>query len=97
MSPRFVIDPIKSGLDGEPSKKSILCPVPVRCGEIDGSAFVVEGLFGVVEVFVPSFSNSKLNSGPLVHHGDGQRVELLFASLKVTNGYIITTVYLSSY
>ncbi len=60
-------------------------PVPVGRGDVDGAALVVEGVGRVVTLFVPPFGDPQLDVGPLVHHADGQRVQLFFAPLQQQN------------
>ena len=81
MGPALVINPVKPGLHGQAGQQAVLAPVPVRGGEVHCPALVVETLPGVVILLVPGLGDSDPHSGPLVHHRDGQRVELLFTPL----------------
>ena len=78
----LIVDPVEARLHGQPGQESVLSAVPVWGGDVNGAAFVVKGLFCVVEVFVPGFRDTESDPGPLVHHGDGQSVQFLLASLK---------------
>lgn len=78
---RFVVDPVEAGLHRQPGQGPVLALVPVRGGDVHGSALVVQRLLKVVAILVPAFSDPQFHPGPLVHHRDGQRVQLVFASL----------------
>ena len=82
MGPALVINPVKPGLHGQAGQQAVLAPVPVRGGEVHCPALVVEALPGVVILLVPGLGHPHPHSRPLVHHGDGQRVELLFTPLE---------------
>ena len=81
MGPALVINPVKPGLHGQAGQQAVLAPVPVRGGEVHCPALVVEALPGVVILLVPGLGHPHPHSRPLVHHGDGQRVELLLTPL----------------
>ena len=81
MGPALVINPAKPGLHGQAGQQTVLAAVSVRGGQIYRPAFVVETLPGMVVLLVPGLGHSDPHSRPLVHHGDGQRVELLFTPL----------------
>ena len=82
VSSGLVVDPVEAGLDGQPGQESVLCAVPIGGGDVDGATLVVQGLLGVVEVLVPGFGDAESNPRPLVHHGDGERVQLFLATLQ---------------
>lgn len=78
----FVVDPVEPGLHRQPGQGPVLALVPVRGGDVHGPALVVQRLLEVVAVLVPALGDPQFHPGPLVHHGDGQRVQLVFASLR---------------
>ena len=82
MGPALVINPVKPGLHGQAGQQAVLAPVPVRGGEVHCPALVVEALPGVVILLVPGLGDPHSDPRPLVHDGDGERVELLFTPLE---------------
>ena len=81
MGPALVVNPVKPGLHGQAGQQTVLAAVSVRGGEVHCPALVVEALPGVVVLLVPGLGHPDPHTRPLVHHGDGQRVELLFTPL----------------
>ena len=81
MGPALVVDPVKPGLHRQAGQQAVLAAVSVRGGEVHCPALVVEALPGVVVLLVPGLGHPHPHTRPLVHHGDGQRVELLFTPL----------------
>ena len=81
MGPALVVDPVKPGLHCQAGQQAVLAAVSVRGGEVHCPALVVEALPGVVVLLVPGLGHPDPHTRPLVHHGDGQRVELLFTPL----------------
>lgn len=77
----LIIDPVEAGLHRQPGQRAVFALVPIRGGDVHGPALVVQGLLEVVPVLVPALCDPQLHPGPLIHHGDGQRVQLVFASL----------------
>ena len=82
MGPGLVVHPVKAGLDREAGQQPVFPPVPVAGGHVHGAALVVEALPGVVILLVPGLGHPEPHARPLIHHRDGQRVELLFTSLQ---------------
>lgn len=78
----FIIDPVESGLHRQPGQGAVLALVSVRRGDVHGPALVVQRLLEVVAVLVPTLGDPQLHPRPLIHHGDRQRVQLVFASLR---------------
>ncbi|MPC77231.1 hypothetical protein E2C01_071679 [Portunus trituberculatus] len=56
-----------------------------RSGDINGASLVVQTLWRVEQILVPSLCDPKPHAGPLVHHADGQGVQLLLAPLRGTD------------
>lgn len=77
----FVVDPVEASLDGQASQHAVLAAVPIRGGDVHRAALVVQRLLGVVAVLVPALRDTQLDARPLVHDGDGQRVQLVLAAL----------------
>lgn len=77
----LIIDPVEAGLHRQPGQGAVFALVPVRGGDVHGPALVVQGLLEVVTILVPALCDPQLHPGPLIHHGDGQRVQLVFTSL----------------
>ena len=82
MSAGLVVDPVESGLDGEPREHPVLGAVPVGRGEVHAAALVVQRVGGVEPLLVPALRDAQLDARPLVHHRNGERVELLLAPLR---------------
>lgn len=78
----LVINPVESGFHRQPGQSAVLALVSVRGGDVHGPALVVERLLEVVSVLVPALGDPQLHPGPLIHHRDGQRVQLVFTSLR---------------
>ena len=82
MRPGLVVNPVEAGLDRKAGQEPVLAPVPVTGGHVHGAALVVEALPGVMILLVPGLGHPQPHARPLIHHGDGERVELLFTSLQ---------------
>ena len=82
MCSRFIVDPIEAGFDGQSCQKAIFPAVSIRGREVNCTSFVVKGLVGMMSILIPSLSDSKFYSWPLIHHRDGKRIELFFTTLK---------------
>lgn len=78
----FIIDPVEPGFHCQPGESAVFALVSVRRGDVHGSAFIMERFLKVVAVFVPALSDPQLHPGPLVHHWDGERVQLVLTSLR---------------
>lgn len=77
----LIIDPVEAGLHRQPGQGAVFALVPVRGGDVHGPALVVQRLLEVVSVLVPALGDPQLHPRPLIHHRDGQRVQLVFTSL----------------
>ena len=86
MRPRLIVDPVEAGLHGEAGQQTVLGPVAVRGGKVHRAALVVEAVAGVVVLLVPGLRHTEPHTRPLVHHGDGQSIELLLAALQQGGG-----------
>lgn len=81
VSPRFVVDPVESSLDGQTCQHAVFGTVAIRCRNVDAPSFVVQRVGSVQAFLVPAFRHAQFHARPLVHHRNGQRVQLLFAAL----------------
>ena len=88
---RLIVDPVEAGLHGQRGKQAVLGPVSVAGGEINSPALVMEAVARMVRLLVPSLCHPNLHPWPLVHHRDGQRVELLLAALGEKLGQTLVT------
>ena len=77
----LVVDPVESGFHRKSGERAVFALVSVRRGDIHCPSLVVERLHGMVSVLIPTLCHAQLYPGPLVHDGDGQRVQLVFTSL----------------
>lgn len=82
MATTLVEHPVEAGLDGQPCQHADLRPILVRRHDVDGAPFVVQRLGRMHVVLVPALGHHEPQTGPLVHHRDGQYVELFFAALR---------------
>ena len=81
MGSRLIVDPVEAGFHGHGGKEAVLGSVPVAGRQVDGPALVVEAVACMVRLLVPRLSHPNPHPWPLVHHRDGQCVELLLAAL----------------
>lgn len=77
----FIVDPVEASFHSQASQHAIFASVPVRCGDVHCSALIVQRLFGMMAILIPALSHTQLHSRPLVHHRDGQGIQLVFAPL----------------
>ena len=82
MAAALVIHPVKPGLHRQAGQQTVLAAVSIRGGDVHRAALVVEALPGVVILLVPGLGDPHSDPRPLVHDGDGERVELLFTPLE---------------
>lgn len=81
----LVIDPVEPGLHGQTGQHGVLAAVAVRGGDVNRSALVMQGLFGMMSVLVPALRDPETHARPQVHHRDGQRVKLVLTTLQDAN------------
>ena len=81
MGSRFIVDPVEAGFHGHGGKEAVLRSVSIAGCDIDCPPLVVEAVPCMVRLLVPCLSHTNTHPGPLVHHRDGQCVELLLAAL----------------
>lgn len=82
MRSTFIVDPVEAGFHSKSGQHAVLGAVPIAGGDIHGPTLVVQGVCGVVTLLVPALGHPQSHPGPLVHHRDRQRVQLLLAPLK---------------
>lgn len=78
----LVVHPVEARLDGKSGEHSVFAAIAIGRGDVDGSALVVQRIDGVEVVLVPAFRHPQLHARPLIHHRDGEDVELLFQALQ---------------
>lgn len=78
----LVVDPVEASLDGQSREHSVLGTIAIARRHVHRSALVVQRVRRVFALLVPALGNPELHPRPLIHHGDRQSVEFLFAPLK---------------